>query len=43
MDTIETIELGSFNDGAEKVINTDSGISSFTFCKFWSRCRNVNE
>ena len=34
MDTIETIELGSFNDGAEKVINTDSGISSLPSVNF---------
>ena len=28
MESIETIELGSFNDGPEKIINADTGISS---------------
>ena len=34
METIETIELGSFNGGTEKVINTDSGISSLPSVNF---------
>ena len=34
MDTIETIELGSFNDGSEKIIGTNTGIGSLPSVNF---------